>query len=103
MEPMVIGKAIQERKVHMGVEPLGLETCEPTDDGLEFVTDCIEMLQAFEETEVVKVVGAYLVAQEHRELFILPEDGVLEVSAEDMMAMLELIDDGGELAAVIAV
>ena len=97
------GDTLEERKVHMDVEPLGLETCEPADDGLESVTDCIEMVQAFVETEVVKVVGAELVAQEHRELFILPEDGVLEVSAEDMMAMLDLIDDGGELAAVMAV
>ena len=31
------------------------------------------------------------------------EEVALEVGAEDMMAMLDLIDDGGELAAVPAV
>ena len=34
---------------------------------------------------------------------ILLEEGALEVGTEDMMAMLDLIDDGGELAAVPAV
>jgi hypothetical protein len=38
--------ALQERKVGMDVEPLGLETGEPADDGLELVTDLIEMVQA---------------------------------------------------------
>jgi hypothetical protein len=97
------GDTLEERKVDVDVEPLGLKACEPTDDGLEFVTDCIEVVQAFVEAKVVKVVGAELVAQEHRELFILPEDGVLEISAEDMMTMLDLIDNGGELAAMMAV
>jgi hypothetical protein len=31
-------------------------------------------------------------------LFILLEECVLEIRAKDMMAMLDLIDDGGELA-----
>src|SRR3954454_4479399 len=53
--------------------------------------------------EVVKVVGAQFVAQEGRELFVLPQHRALEVGAEDMMAMLDLIDDGGELAAHPAV
>ncbi len=44
-----------------------------------------------------------IVAQERRELFILLQEGVLEIGAEDMMAMLDLIDDGGELAARPAV
>ena len=32
------------------------------------------------------------------ELFVLFEEGVLEVGAEDMMTMLDAVDDGGELA-----
>jgi hypothetical protein len=61
------------------------------------------MVQPFLETEVGEVVGAEFVAEESRELFILLEEGALEIGAEDMMAMLDLIDDGSELAAVPAV
>src|ERR1700726_1276314 len=56
------------------------------------------MVQAFPQTEVGEVVGAEFVAQERRELFILLEECVLEIGAKDMMAMLDLIDNGGELA-----
>src|SRR5580658_7502721 len=106
---MVMGRAIrcrrglQERKVDVDVEPLRLEAGETVGDGLERLTDRIEMVQPFLETEVGEVVGAQFVAQESRELFILLEEGALEIGAEDMMAVLDLIDDGGELAAVPAV
>jgi hypothetical protein len=60
------------------------------------------MVQPFLETEIGEVVGAQFVAQESREFLILFEEGALEVGAENMMAMLDLIDDGGELAAVPA-
>jgi hypothetical protein len=63
----------------------------------------IEMVQPFLETEVGEVVGAEFVAEESRELFLLLEEGALEIGTEDMMAMLDLIDDGSELAAVPAV
>ena len=53
----------------------------------------------FLRAEVGEVVGAQLVAQEGGELFVLLEESVLEIGAEDMMAVLDLIDDGGQLAA----
>ena len=87
----------------MDVEPLCLVAGETAGDGLKRLADLIEMVQAFPQTEVGEVVGAQFVAQERRELFILLEEGVLEVGAKDMMAMLDLIDDGGELAAHPAV
>ena len=34
-----------------------------------------------------------------RELLVLLEEGALEVGAEDVMAMLDLVDDRGQLAA----
>ena len=86
----------------MDVEPLGLESGEPADDGLELVADLIQMIQSLLETEVVEVVGTEFVAQEHRELLILPENSIAEVGAEHMMAVLDLIDDGRELTAVVA-
>jgi hypothetical protein len=59
------GDTLEERKVGMDVEPLGLKASEPADDSLELVADLIEMVQAFVEAEVVKVVGTGFVAQEY--------------------------------------
>ena len=86
----------------MDVEPQGLETGEPADDGLEFVADLIQVIQSLPKTEDVEVVGTEFVAQEYREFLILPENSIAEVGAEHMMAVLDLIDDGRELAAVVA-
>src|ERR1700722_2564528 len=72
-------------------------------DGLETLADGIEMVQSLFEPEVGEVVRDQLVAQEGGELFVLLEKGVLEVGAEDMMAVLDAIDDGGQLAAHPAV
>src|SRR5207249_9572315 len=79
--------ALQEREVDVDVEPLCLEAGEAAGDGLKRLADLIEMVQAFPQTEVGEVVGAELVAQKRREL----------------SAMLDLVDDGGELAAHPAV
>jgi hypothetical protein len=74
---MVIGKAIRRRTGKSTWTPLGLEPCEPADDRLELLSDVVELVQALVETEVVEIVGAEFVAQEHREFLILPEDRVL--------------------------
>jgi hypothetical protein len=62
---------LQERKVDVDVEPLRLEAGETVGDGLERLTDRVEMVQPFLKTEVGEVVGAEFVAQESRELLIL--------------------------------
>ena len=85
------GDALQQREVDVDVEPLRLEAGETAGDGLERLADRIEMVQSLPQTEVGEVVGAQFVAQEGRELFVLLEEGVLEVGAEDMMAMLDLV------------
>src|ERR1700730_1717582 len=61
------------------------------------------MVQSLFEPEVGEVVGDQLVAQEGGELFVLLQKRVLEVGAEDVMAVLNAIDDGGQLAAHPAV
>jgi hypothetical protein len=96
------GDPLQQRKVGVDVEPLGLQTGKPADDALELVADLVQMVEPLFETEIVKVVGAEFVAQEHRELLILPENSIAEVGAEHVMAVLDLIDDGGEFAPVVA-
>ena len=56
------------------------------------------MIEPFLQTEVAQIVGAKLVAQEAGEFFVLLEKGILPIGPEDMMAMLELIQDGGQLS-----
>jgi hypothetical protein len=97
------GEALQQREVDVDVEPLRLEPGEAAGDGLEALADGIEMVESFFEAEVGKVVGDQFVAQEGRELLVLFQEGVLEVGAEDVMAMLDTVDDRGELAAHLAV
>src|SRR5438445_9814597 len=97
------GEALQQRKVDMDVEPLRLEAGEAGGDGLEALADGIEMVQSLLEAEVGEVVGDQLVAQEGGELFVLFEEGILEVGAEHVMAVLNAIDDSGQLAAHPAV
>ena len=67
-------------------------------DGLEALADGVEMVQAIPEAEVGEVVGDQLVAQKGGELFVLLQEGVLEVGTEDMMAVFDAVDDRGELA-----
>src|SRR5215831_15416825 len=95
------GDLLQQRKVGVDVEPLRLETGEPADDAVELVADLVEMIEPLFETEIVEVVGAQFVAEEHRELLVLPENRIAEVGAEHMMAVFDLINDGGEVAAVV--
>src|SRR5882762_231880 len=79
------------------LEPLRLEAGKAI--GVCFVTQKTgyEMIQPLFEAEVGEVVGDQLVAQEGSELFVLLEEGILEVGAEDMMAVLDAVDDGGQL------
>ena len=71
-----------------------LEAGKAGGDGLEALADGVEMVQSLFEAEVGEIVGDQLVAQEGGKLFVLLEEGVLEVSAEDVMTVLDTIDDG---------
>ncbi len=57
------------------------------------------MIQSFLQTEVGEVIGAEFISEEGRELLVLFEESVFPVGAEDMMAVLDLFDDGGEFSA----
>ena len=54
------------------------------------------MIEPFLQTKVAQIVGAKLIAQEAREFFVLLEKAL---GAEDVMAMLDLIEDGSQLSA----
>src|SRR2546421_6208463 len=85
-------EALQEREVDVDVEPLRLETGEAAGDGLEGLPNGRQMIQSFAQTEVGEIVGAEFVTQERGEFLILPQHCALEIGAEDMMAMLDLLD-----------
>jgi hypothetical protein len=57
------------------------------------------MIEPFLQAEVAQVVGAEFVAQVAGELLILFEKSVLPVGAENVMAMLDLVDNRGQFAA----
>ena len=96
------GDPLQQRKVHVNVEALRLEAGEAVGDGLEPFADGIEMIEAFLQAEIAQVVGTEFVAQEAGELLVLLEKGVFPVSAEDVMAVLDLIDDRGEFSRAVS-
>jgi hypothetical protein len=73
----------------MDVEALRLEARETIRDGLELLTDGIEMIESFLQAEVAQVVGTEFVAQEAGELLVLFEEGVFPAGPEDVMAMLD--------------
>ena len=80
----------------MDVEALGLEAGESVSDDLEAFAHGVEMVESLFEAEVAQIIGADLVAQKARELFVLLEKGILPVSAKDVVAVLDLIDYRGE-------
>ena len=63
--------SLKQRKVHMNVEGLGLETGEAVGDDVEPFTDSVEMFEPLVQAEVAQVVGDELIAQEAGELLIL--------------------------------
>ena len=73
----------------MDVEPLRLEAGESVGDGLELLADRLKVIQALLESEVLEIIGAELVPQECGELLVLLQEGMLEVGAIDVMAMLD--------------
>ena len=57
-----------------------------------------QMIEAFLQAKVTQVVGTKLIAQVAGEFFVLFEKSVLPEGAKDVMAMLDLIEDRGQLS-----
>src|SRR6266849_3093321 len=55
--------SLEERKVHMDIEALSLETSEAVSDGLKSCAYGVEMIEPFLQTKVAQVIGAKLVAE----------------------------------------
>ena len=82
----------------MDIKSLGLEAGKAVGDGAESGAYSLQVIESFVETKVAQIVGTKLIAQEARELFILLEKGVLPINPEDVMTVLDLIDDRGQLS-----
>ena len=98
---MVMGRArrCSSGKSTWTLRHCGLEAGEAVGDGLESLAHGVEMVESLLQAEVAQIVGAEFVAQEAGELLVLFEEGVFPVGAEDVMAMLDLVDDRCEFAA----
>jgi hypothetical protein len=74
----------------MDVEPLCLEGSEAPGDGLGALTHRLKVVQSLLEAEIGEVIGDQLVAQEGDKLFVLLQEGILEIGAKDMVAVASL-------------
>ena len=83
----------------MDIEALRLKPGEAVRDDLESFADRFQVIESFLQAEVAQVVGAEFVAQVAREFLVLFQKGVLPVGAENVMAVLDLVDHGGQFAA----
>ena len=81
----------------MNVEALGTEAREAIRNGLEPFADGPEMIEvAFFRPKSRRLLEQSSLHQVAGEFFVLFEKGVFPVGAEDVMAVLDLVDDGGE-------
>src|SRR5438309_10665818 len=97
-----LSQVLEEGEIDMDVECRSLQGGEAVQHAQEATAYGGQMLQSFLQAEVAEVVGADLGAQEGQELLILLDEGVLPVSAEDMVPMLDLLQGRVKLAAQAA-
>ena len=89
---------LEERELDMDVQALCLEGGEAVGDLEELLAHGGEVVEAFLQSEIGQIVEADLIAQEGEELFVLLDECVFEVGAEDVMAVLDLLQGGVEFA-----
>ena len=75
----------------MDVQALRLESGEAISDRQEFLAHGGQVVQALLQPEIGQIIGTDLIAQEGGELLVLLHEGVLEIGAEDVMPVLDLL------------
>ena len=93
------GQPLEQREVDVHVQGLGLKGGETVGDGRQRVAHGLEVLQALVQPEIPEVVAQGFHPQEGRELLVHPQDGVLRVAAQHVMAVLDLLEHAAQLAA----
>ena len=91
-------ETLQERELDVDIQALCLERGETIGNRQELLAHGGHMLQSLLQSEIGQIVGADLIAQEGGELFVLLDEGVFEVGAEDVMPVLDLLQGGVEFA-----
>ena len=87
-------ETLQERELDVDIQALCLERGETIGNRQELLAHGGHMLQSLLQSEIGQIVGADLIAQEGGELFVLLDEGVFEVGAEDVMPVLDLLMPG---------
>ena len=83
------GQALEQSEVDMHVEGLSLESTEAVRDLTEDLTHRGEGIERFLQMKVGEVVAAHFVSEESEKLLVLVDKGVLEVSSQDVMTVLD--------------
>src|SRR6266851_8432716 len=81
-------QTLEQGKVDVDIQSLGLEFSETIGDGGQSLTDGFQVVQRFFQTEVFQVIAEDLQAQEGRELLVHAQHGILGTGAEHVMAMI---------------
>ena len=91
-------QSLEEGKVHMHVETLGLESSEAVRDLGEHLTHRGEMIQSFLQVKVRQVVATHFASEEGEKLLVLFDKGVLEIGPQDMVTVLDSLQGSPEFA-----
>ena len=94
---------LQKREVDVNVEHWAWKPAKRLVMTLKVWRTASRLSNPFLRPKSLRLLEQSFIAQERCELFVLLQEGMLEVGAEDVMAMLDLIDNGGELAGQPAV
>ena len=88
-----LSQAGQNVELTMDIEQLGLGVGKAVGDLLETLPHGFPVGQGFFEGKILEVVADNFLAQKGAGLFVLLEEGVFEVGAEDLLAVIDPFDD----------
>src|SRR5205085_5170870 len=89
---------LQEWELDVDVQPLRLEIGEAICDRQELLAHGVQVVQTLLQLEIGQIIGTDLITQKGGELFVLLDEGVFEIGAEDVMSVLDLLQGGIEFS-----
>src|SRR5262249_391220 len=92
------GQPLEERKVHMYVEPLGLEASKAVGDRREYLAHSGEVIEGFLQMKVREVVATHFASEKSKKLLVLFDKGVLKIGSQDVMTVLDSLQGDPQLA-----
>src|ERR671923_1360823 len=92
------GQPLEQRKVHVDVEALSLESRETVGDPTEDLAHRGKVIERFLQMKVREIVAAHFASKEAGELLVLFDKGVLEIGPQDVMPVLDPLKGSAQLA-----